>query len=716
MIINTTPENQAILSNVGEIGEFRIRNSAKAFGILSSGLYSNKIRAIIRELSCNAVDSHVAAGKKDIPFEVHLPNMIEPWFSIRDYGTGLNHDQVTNIYTTYFESTKTSSNDFIGALGLGSKSPFSYTDNFTVTAIQDKIKRIYTAFINGNGVPGIALMLEESTDEPTGVEIKFSVENSLDFQKFRSEAVYVYTYFNLRPQIVGCHNFEFNDPTYLDKDIIPGVHYNGNRSQAIMGNIAYPIEVPNAESNLGNLRCLLTCGLDIHFNIGEIEFQASREGLSYVPQTIKSIKDKLEKVVESLAIKLAKEADEISNIWKKTIFLYQKLDDKLWTTAAEKYINDTSFPFLVKDRNSYYKKYCIKKITLDVENLSKKYNLQIRGLYFNYKNVASNLKPQHESKSIGTHSGKEEYKKFWDVDISNHLNFVIDDVKTGVIERCKYHWKINNQSLGKTVYILSSVDKNRPALFQEFLESIFNPPNVFKGSDLTSPPKNQKSSLKNATILYLKKSLSRGGYGDVVWRNEGSLLSMDNSVRYYLPLNGFKVVSQKNIDAKDLYNILSTCRIPELSSLKIFGVRKTDLESIKGLTNWINLEDYITEVLSNFKEKSLEGLIINEVDNYKWLRYNYSVSKLIKNPKSPYLQIMKAQEAKNRVSFDLYQFARLVELYGSKLSFDFKKIKETLQETCEEVTKRYPLLRYVNYSDTESLAEYINIIDENKGV
>lgn len=168
MIINNSPKNDAVLSNVGQVGEFRIRNSAKAFNILSSGLYANKIRAIIRELSCNAVDSHVAAGNTDTSFDVHLPSSFEPWFSIRDYGTGLDREQVTNIYTTYFESTKTNSNDFIGALGLGSKSPFSYTDNFTIVAIKDGNKGVYTAFLNDEGVPSIALMNEESSNEPTG--------------------------------------------------------------------------------------------------------------------------------------------------------------------------------------------------------------------------------------------------------------------------------------------------------------------------------------------------------------------------------------------------------------------------------------------------------------------------------------------------------------------------------------------------------------------
>lgn len=125
-------DNIATINNTrGNISSFKMKRSAKAFSILSSGIYANKIRAIIRELSCNAYDSHVEAGKKDVPFEVHLPTHFEPYFYVRDYGTGLTHQQVFDVYTTYFESTKTDSNDYIGALGLGSKSPFSYTENFT---------------------------------------------------------------------------------------------------------------------------------------------------------------------------------------------------------------------------------------------------------------------------------------------------------------------------------------------------------------------------------------------------------------------------------------------------------------------------------------------------------------------------------------------------------------------------------------------------------
>lgn len=64
--------------------------------ILSSGLYSNKIRAVIRELSCNAVDAHTSAGNKN-PIEVKLPNALDKQFYVKDFGTGLTHDQVMKL-------------------------------------------------------------------------------------------------------------------------------------------------------------------------------------------------------------------------------------------------------------------------------------------------------------------------------------------------------------------------------------------------------------------------------------------------------------------------------------------------------------------------------------------------------------------------------------------------------------------------------------------
>ena len=109
-------------SGLGEQGAFSIKTTAAAFQLLSSGLYTNKIRAVVRELSCNAIDAHVMPGGsgKETPIEVKLPNTLDSQFYVKDSGPGLPHDKIMSLYTTYFDSSKQQSDDFIGGFGVGS--------------------------------------------------------------------------------------------------------------------------------------------------------------------------------------------------------------------------------------------------------------------------------------------------------------------------------------------------------------------------------------------------------------------------------------------------------------------------------------------------------------------------------------------------------------------------------------------------------------------
>jgi hypothetical protein len=125
MQIVTGQSSPVETSGTGPTSGFRIETNAYAFQMLSSGVYSDKISAVLREIGCNAADAHTAAGKRDMPFEVKLPTQLDPQFWIKDCGPGLDEDGVRGLYTTYFSSTKRDSNDFTGAFGLGSKSPFS---------------------------------------------------------------------------------------------------------------------------------------------------------------------------------------------------------------------------------------------------------------------------------------------------------------------------------------------------------------------------------------------------------------------------------------------------------------------------------------------------------------------------------------------------------------------------------------------------------------
>jgi hypothetical protein len=272
--------------------EFKITASAKAFKILSSNLYRNKIRAIIRELSTNALDAHISAGHPEKPFQLHLPSQLDPIFWIRDFGIGLSKEQVFSLYTTYFESTKSDSNDFVGALGLGSKSPFSYVDSFTVTSFYNGEKRIYDMSLKG-GVPNVAELYSGTTDEENGLLISVSV-NDNDLVRFRNEASYVYKTFKTKPRFVGAGtSVDLGNVVDHGSYRIASDSTYTNGVYAVMGNIAYPLanELVNGTvlGSMSNSRSVF-----IDFALGELDITPSREELSYDPDTEAMLKDRLD--------------------------------------------------------------------------------------------------------------------------------------------------------------------------------------------------------------------------------------------------------------------------------------------------------------------------------------------------------------------------------------------------------------------------------------
>jgi hypothetical protein len=293
MQLNTQDRNVTRSGSFPE-AKFKIAANAKAFDILSSKLYTNTCLAIVRELSTNAWDAQVEAGMQDRPFEVRLPNSLAPHFLIRDFGTGLSPDQVENIYTTYFASTRTDSNDFVGALGLGSKSPFSYTDQFTVTSYWNGVAYTYSAFKNEKGEPSIALLSAQNSHEPNGVEVCINVKAE-DAYAFHAAAQRVYRFFPVRPRIVGAKvDFPTVEPRFkgdgyalydcgMTNAALPG------RINVVMGNICYPVSSQHFQHKLGDNAALV-----LFVDIGEVEVAASREELHYSEDTKKNIQARID--------------------------------------------------------------------------------------------------------------------------------------------------------------------------------------------------------------------------------------------------------------------------------------------------------------------------------------------------------------------------------------------------------------------------------------
>lgn len=328
-------DNDTIIEQIGEVKEeaqFKMKASRKAFQILSD-LYSDKPLAIVRELGCNASDSMTASGQADKPFHIHLPNALEPWLIIQDFGTGISHDNIYNIYTTYFESTKTNTNSQIGCLGLGSKSPFCYTDNFTITSIHNGEKRIYNAYFNAANMPTISLMSSEKTKDGNGVAIQIPVKAN-DFNTFNHSVYKAFRFFDVKPTISG-GKIDWDEIKPDFTGAFWKSYHKLNQSFAIMGGVTYPIETYKVDGDHYDI--LRKAGLVIKFDIGEIDFTPSRESISYCDDTIKAINAKLNLVKQDFVTKveaMVKDSDNLLDAMKA----YYMLENQ-WSFLNSKLIS-----------------------------------------------------------------------------------------------------------------------------------------------------------------------------------------------------------------------------------------------------------------------------------------------------------------------------------------------------------------------------------------
>lgn len=303
----TTDKSLVESCGVKESNQFSIKATPKSFNLLISQLYSDRISAFVRELSTNAYEAHQMVGKENVPFDVHFPTFIEKFFRVRDYGPGLDKDEVRNIYTVIFESTKTNSNDFGGCFGLGSKSPFAYTSNFSVTSYKNGIQYNYAVYKDEEGYPKMDLLLEEPTDKENGVEVTIPIHQA-DITLV-NEAVYIYDFFKTVPNINISHQkpsilYETDNFAILEKDRYTDI-------TAVMGNIRYHIDY-----NQFGIRDIYNLPIVMKFDIGELSPDPSRERLSYDKRTIKNINTKASLVRAELEKKAKEEIDKCDCFYK----------------------------------------------------------------------------------------------------------------------------------------------------------------------------------------------------------------------------------------------------------------------------------------------------------------------------------------------------------------------------------------------------------------
>jgi len=329
MQLNTRQNNVKQNGNIGVESSFSIAVNPKMFKVLSDTMYQNKIGSMIRELGCNAADAHIQAGTPTLPFTIHLPNPIEPWFSVKDGGIGLSDGDVRTLYTTYGESTKDQTNDVTGAFGLGSKTPFAYTDQFTIVSIYNGMKRTYVAMMNNIGLPVLNMKDERATKEHAGLEVTVAVNND-DFETFRTEVITQLMFFVIKPKLINNLNeIEFkdlytDDIKFRNDDL---VMYSGTHTDPIkniwvvQGGVGYPLAL-NRLDGIDDITSEFAKSVErqngfITFPIGEISVTANREGISYEPETIKSIINKFSELSTNICKDAIAEIKVEKYVWDR---------------------------------------------------------------------------------------------------------------------------------------------------------------------------------------------------------------------------------------------------------------------------------------------------------------------------------------------------------------------------------------------------------------
>lgn len=591
-MITTTPDIQVQRGGVQSENVFTIKASAKAFSILSDGLYSDKIKAIVRELSCNGHDSHVAAGKADTPIEVKLPTYLDHTFYVKDFGLGLSHKDVTQLYTTYFESTKTDSDDYIGQLGLGSKSPFSYASTFTVESRFEGMKRVYTCFKNEQGMPAISLMGEEDTNEINGVTVSLAVKHA-DIEKFNEAARKVFMYFTPTPIITGQRDwapYKINHTVTGTNWRVRNTDYYARMEKAyvIQGVVAYPVDVNILiERGMSSAaKKLANTNIDLYVDIGNVEVAASREALSYDTRTIQNLIDVMEAAAKEMRTSFQNEFDTCETAWDVA-------------QLAGKFSDSGSIEF----REIYNSMHTVTPFTWNGGDVSRKVELNLDGIQ--HTTIRRMSQTRSKISTDGTWTPVNVTKLMWyDVGYQN-LHVLVDTEAKGHTQLAEFFLRDQSSVNGHRPVVLIIAPTSKKLFDQKEVDKIIRQlgdPTVVTTSDIsftrTKVGTYKKRDVEQKLVWtgFPDRANKRGGdtFSRLCWSTETVDLSDGG---FYVNVERFTAINSKNATIFRLDLLISVGRNLGLvnDDFKLYGMNERDRKHIVGNANWVEFTGYVAD-------------------------------------------------------------------------------------------------------------------------
>jgi hypothetical protein len=300
-----------------ETTEITVQTSREIVDMLIARIYSDGEATAVRELIANALDAHVEAGIPNTPIDVYLPGSLNPTFTVRDYGNSMSHEFVMKLYSQLGFSSKSNSNDYTGMMGIGSKSPISFSNTFSLKCNDGTKTRNYIIHMNDEGRLVISHTVETNSKDAKGTEVTIPVRGdsiSKILAGFRKQQ---FAWFDKPVNFYGADRMKL-DLTEYDTiiSLAPGLYMGIPGSKAHsrhltthkfvrQGAAVYPLDLGHINLDrktqtvlqhyFGNSRHLV-----VDAPIGTLNVTASREALRYDLPTCKNIKELIETKVSSL--------------------------------------------------------------------------------------------------------------------------------------------------------------------------------------------------------------------------------------------------------------------------------------------------------------------------------------------------------------------------------------------------------------------------------
>lgn len=653
--------------------EITLSANAKAFRIILGQIYPDIIKAVVRELFTNAWDSQKNAGNLAKEIEIHTPSRYEPYFAIRDYGTGMTRELIDDIYSRIFESTKDSSNDEAGTFGMGSKTPLGYQDSFVLVSYVDGQSFYYDIYIGQNGVPVIDLKDISETTEENGVYIQMAVRSE-DIGNFQNNILHFVFGANTPVKIDG-KKFEDAYKTVFETE-----HYELVKSETIttphirMGPVLYRLNYNLLAEYNTSFAHLHSAGLILKFNIGDFDVTGSREDIIYNKESREKINKVLKIISDDMLDKIRDDIESKPNLFEARESL---INDH--STTLSKIMNGSSYgnmaPILYKGKTvneTYYE-------------FKEEGGLFTKAFYSANYESRKNFHLEHNSISMSSLVGNSYSNSVYAYNnrVSKGYKPIVfyaaktDTIRPTTLKRKLEHYFDYRSRNSRCRAIVYQGDLDSPK-FKELLEDFGGLLCISLSS--IELPKQEREPREPPELACYAWTPNHGG-------NMGYKGKFDPATfndKYYVPLYKAKYFDKDFGDHAHVSAICEYFMEQDKDKKKIAMINKSDMK-IAEENNLVNIFDEFRKIKDSIR------LTDEEIDFYVYLNGNLKAPNIFNSNEILQKHIHPCKKAGSKYRWNLVGIMDSLHPDNKKTIEDVRKKK---QAKVNQLLDKYPLLEY----------------------